>query len=177
VPHARVSLLALIAVVALVGCGGPSEPLATADAPISANQVDGIYRLTLQLDRRVWAAGEPIVGRATLATAADSLFVYGGRFTFEFQELDGLRSLPAVHTLECDRRELGRAEPWIASLPKPMLREIDDPAALREFRADPAVRVPAGTWDITATVTFYAGVGCEGALHELTARVRIAVVP
>jgi hypothetical protein len=54
--------------------------------------------------------------------------------------------------------------------------EDPDAAFYRTFFADPLVRLPAGTWEITAVADFSEG-ACDGAHHTLRAPITVTITP
>ncbi len=49
------------------------------------------------------------------------------------------------------------------------------PAGAGTFLSGSDVRLPVGTWDITALATFTEGGGCDGGRHSMTATLRVTV--
>jgi hypothetical protein len=83
-----------------------------------------------------------------------------------------------VWTMDCQHYELDPAAPLVSPLTRSGGWEAGDPnkAFYEAFFRDPVVRLPVGTWDITAYARFEDGPGCDGARHSLGATVRIEVV-
>jgi hypothetical protein len=177
----RLVVAAVLAVVA--GCAGaPAGPPATLPSP--AAEADGLFRLQLALPGLAWRAGRAITSTATLSYAgAAPTSVDGsgsGPIVFSYAEVGGTRRVDPVWTADCAPHPLGPAAPITADLSKSGAVGGTEPDAdlLRSFLlADPGVvRLPAGTWDITALATFSEAAGCSGAgQHDMTATVRVTV--
>ncbi len=178
------SVLWLVAALLIAGCAGPAATAAppTAAPPVSA-QADGPFRLELALPRTDWRAGEAITGTATLSySGAAPTAVYGsggGVIAFSYAEVGGSRRVDPVWSADCGRHPIGPAAPITAGLSKSGAVAGTEPDAgfLRSFlEGDPGVvRLPAGTWDVSAVTMFLDGEACSGANHHMTAAVRIEV--
>ncbi|HEY4752701.1 MAG TPA: hypothetical protein VIH37_05400, partial [Candidatus Limnocylindrales bacterium] len=158
-PRRGLVLAGLLAVVA--GCAiAPSGPPATPPPP--AAEVDGPFRLELALPRTDWRAGEAITGTATLSYAgAAPTTVYGsgvGVIAFSYAEVGGTRRVDPAWTADCTPHPIGPAAPITAELSKSGAVGGTEPDAdfLRSFlTTDPGVvRLPAGTWDVSAVTMF-----------------------
>ena len=94
-------------------------------------------------------------------------------------EVGGTRRVDPIWDLACAPHPLGPAAPIAVGLSKSGGVTGSEPDAdfLRTFLlTDPqVVRLPAGTWDISAVTQFLDGDACSGASHEMTATVRITV--
>jgi hypothetical protein len=176
-----------VAALLVAGCAAPAATAAPPAGPLAtappAAEVDGLFRLELALPRTEWRAGEAITGTATLSYAgAAPTTVYGsgsGVIAFSYAEVGGSRRVEPVWTADCAPHPLGPAAPITAGLYGSGVVSGTEPDAdfLRSFLAsDPGVvRLPAGTWDVSAVTMFLDGEGCSGANHEMTATVRIEV--
>ena len=171
--------LALVAVV-LAACGGSPAPLS---APSPASETDGLFRLELALPRLDWRAGDAITGTATLSYAGPGpTTVYGsggGVIAFSYAEVGGDRHVDPVWAADCGPHPLGPRAPITADLSKSGAVGGTEPDAdfLRTFLlTDPGVvRLPAGTWDVSAVTEFLDGNACSGGAHEMRATMRVTV--
>jgi hypothetical protein len=175
--------LAAAALIA-AACAGPAATAITpATAPSPAAQTDGLFRLELALPRTEWRSGEAITGTATLSYAgAAPTTVYGsggGVIAFIYAEVGGSRRVDPVWAADCGPHPIGPAAPITAGLSKSGAVGGTEPDAdfLRSFlETDPGiVRLPPGTWVVSAVTMFLDGEACSGASHDLTATVRISV--
>ena len=175
-------LLALF-LVGLVACGGPSPTVSPArnDVPAQAADARGPYRLTFTVPRTAWSTTDAIVGDAQLALIAGlqtRIFGSGaGVLAFEFQEVTGDRHVAPIWTADCAPYVLAANQPIRSAITKSGGWSADQPDAqfYSDFFADPIVRLPPGTWDITALASFVEGEGCGGVSRALRATVRVHV--
>jgi len=168
---------------------GPDGGVATSPSPAAspgdgtARARQGDFALTFTLPRTTWQVGEAIEGTAALASTVDHIVRVGGSgdglLGFEYAELGGPRDIQPFWTLACGPYDLRPGAPITSSLTKTGSWDPNGPDAdfYRDFFADPAVRLPAGMWDITAAASFVEGTKCDGAVHDMRATVRIEVVP
>jgi hypothetical protein len=79
----------------------------------------------------------------------------------------------------CARQVIARATPLRAPFAKSGGFTGADPDATiwRAYFADPALHLPAGRWQVTASAAFYTGDGCSGQAHGLDASVTVVVLP
>jgi hypothetical protein len=179
----RLIAAAVLAVVITAIAGFAGTPAAPpTPVPTPAAQTDGPFRLQLALPRLDWRAGDAITGTATLAyTGTAPTTVYGssgGVIAFSYAEVGGTRSVDPVWSADCGPHPLGPAAPITADLSKSGAVDGTGPDAdfQRSFLADPGVvRLPAGTWDVSAVTKFLDGEACSGASHDMKATVRITV--
>jgi hypothetical protein len=150
--------------------------------PVTARDADGPWQLALTLPRSQVRAGEAITGLAELSLTDESergIFASGaGPLAFTFAEVDGPRRMEAGWDSDCASFILGPTEPITSGLVKSGAWSSDDPHAgfYREFVRGPEVRLPAGTWEISARASFSEG-ACGGPTHDLTATERVTVTP
>ena len=170
-------VLVLVAVV-LAACGAAPAP---SPAPSPAAETDGPFRLQLALPRLEWHAGDAITGTATLSfTGSAPTTIQGsgsGVIAFSYVEVGGTRRVDPIWTADCGPHPIGPENPITADLSKSGAIDGTGPEAdfLRSFFADPQVRLPAGTWDISAVTQFLDGDACSGTSHTMKATVRITV--
>jgi hypothetical protein len=168
--------------VVLAACGSPPAPSpAASPAPSPAAETDGLFHLQLALPRLDWRSGDAITGTAALSfTGPLPTTVYGsggGVIGFVYAEVGGSRRVDWASTADCAPHPLGPAAPIATDLSKSSVFTGDEPDAdfLRAFLAGPDVRLPAGTWDISAVTQFRDGDACSGSSHAMKATVRITV--
>lgn len=173
----RPTVLLLIAV--LVGACGESTPSASA-APASASVTQGRFSLTFTIDRSTVRARDEIVGRASVALLAPGAATVTGPGTFvgfEFAEVggNGRRVVPVFDGV-CAPHQVTSGSPTVLPIMKTgAVVEGPDAAWYRDFLTDPAVKLPAGDWDITAIAQFFDGRSCAGQRIDMRATVRVHV--
>jgi hypothetical protein len=147
----------------------------------SAAATEGAFRLELVLPHLDWKASDAITGTAILSFDGSApTTIYGSDLSvivFSYAEVGGRRKVDPVWISDCAGRPLDPATPLNADLSKSGAMPNSGPDAdfLRSFLTGPDVRLPAGTWDITALATFTEGDGCVGVEHSMKATVRITV--
>lgn len=185
-----IGLIAALAAVLLSACTGASSPstAGVGSSPsgscsgecASASTTDGPFRLTLAMQRLDWKAEDAITGVASLSLdGAPATTIYGSSqlISFAFDEAGGDRHVQPVWPADCRSWPLDAAAPITADLAKSGGATGLEPDAdfLRSFFADPKVRLPAGTWDVTALSEVWDGPACSGHLRQMRAVVRITV--
>ena len=184
--HRRLAPFALLAALAVAACGANPVPSLVAEAlpqgPPIASDVNGRFRLDFVLPKRTYTAGEPIDGLATLSVLGPGVGKVGasggGPIAFGIAEVDGRRAMGPASTADCQVFPIGDGQPITSGIVKSGGWSAEDPdAAFYEaFFRDAGVRLPVGTWDITAMATFGEG-DCAANPLELSAPIRIEVVP
>ena len=155
----------------------------TGGSTLRAETQEGPFRLTFELPKDTWSAGEAIQGHATLSLAAGSAADIGGSggglIGFDFAEVDGTRHMDAVFTMDCHPYHLVAGRPMSTPIVKSVGFEASDPNAAfyQAWYSEPEVHLPAGTWTIRAVTSFVDGTGCSGASHDLRAPVVVTVLP
>jgi hypothetical protein len=181
--HAGMNLAAVGSdiVADLTGYAVPPRDRCSGDCP-SSSASDGRFRLELVVPHLDWKADEPIVaGLAILSLGGSAVTTISGSghnlINFAYSEVGGTRRLGPSPTADCMAYQLDPATPINQDLSKRVTIPVQDPNRdfLQSFIAGPDVRLPAGTWDITAVTTFYEGAGCVGTEHSMNATVRINV--
>jgi len=194
-------LLAGVAVVLVAGCGptgvaatvpvttpATPSPAVTAspaitlapDASTHATQADGDFRLDLDLDKLVFRADEPIIGKATLTnTSAKSIGIYGsgaGPFAFNYAEVGGKREVIGAWPADCGPiQEVNPASPMTTVLTASGGARPGGPNDGWDQRLFTKRFLPPGIWDVTALAHFSDGTACAGRGYMLEATVRIQV--
>ena len=170
----------LLLAVALTACGTDPDP--TGAVPVRVASVDGPFELTLIMPRSLFRADEPITGEMRLG-ALDGLprklgGSGGGILATSFTEVSGTRRMEAGWDLSCGQFELDPNAPLTNGLVKSGGWDPDGPdAAFYDvFFTGPEIRLPPGTWDVSARAWFSEG-ECGGPMHDMTTTARIVVRP
>jgi hypothetical protein len=171
----------------LGACAGPTPPSSAASLPAgpaqSASDIQGPFRLTFELPRTTFRAGEAIEGRAALGVIGGAAVAFGssggGPFVFSFAEINGRRSMGGAMTADCAPYRLEPVRPMTSGITKSGGFSNDDPEAAfyRAFLSNPIVSLPAGDWRITAGASLVEGEGCSGASRNLAAPIVVHVTP
>jgi hypothetical protein len=121
-----------------------------------------------------WRSSEPISGTAILSAqdGHSTISGSGNPIGFAYDEVGGDRSAHPIWTADCATKEIDSATPLNQPLGKSGVLETD---FQRAFLPGPQIRLPAGTWDITAIADFLEGSGCTGVHHAIRAAARITV--
>lgn len=142
----------------------------------------GIFDLMIDADKPEYRTGEPI--------EIDAVLQYDGRQPsvelwgvgslvngFGIKQLDGPLVMGPGWDEPCVRHELQRREPLGVPYEKSAAWSDDDPDGVfyRDWVQDPELRLPAGTWLITAYSEFAVGSDCAGPLVSLQASLLIVV--
>jgi hypothetical protein len=164
----------------LSGCGDGGLTSAN-DAPLPVAEVsNGHFRLALRATTARYAAGEPIAVGATLTYAgpARQIEVAGsgsGLVGFGVEQVDGnIKILPAG-TADCHPWTLPRGD-TIIPFQKSGGFSADDPGAdfFEDYFHDPALRLPAGTWRISAEAVIFPP-DCDGPPTSLATSIEVTV--
>jgi hypothetical protein len=164
----------------VIGYRAPLSGWCSGECP-SAVTTDGPFRLELVLPHLDWKTNEPISGTAILGfagAAPTTIYGSGGSvINFAYAELGGTRKVDPVWTADCGPLALVPATPINEGLSKSGAFDQNSPEAdfVRAFLSGPDVRLPAGTWDVTANAIFMEDAGCSGGGHSMNATVRITV--
>jgi hypothetical protein len=173
-------LLGLIVAACGVGpTSGPDQPPNPTQATVDA----GRFQLTFEVARTTARPGDEIKGVATLRLRDGGPGALSGSGTgllgFSFHEVGGAgRSLDPVFTADC--------VPYRISIDKPIVSPIvrsggysgEEPDAdfKRSMLEGSALRLPAGTWNITAAAGFVDGANCEGQSQSIAVTVQVEVI-
>jgi hypothetical protein len=160
----------------LIGYAVPALNWCSGQCPTSTT-TDGPFKLELVMPHLDWRRTDPMSGTAILSVDGSTPTELSGSSTliaFSYAEVDGTRHVDPVWTADCAPHMLDPATPITQSLSK--TGAIDSEFA-REFLAGPDVKLPIGSWDITAIAEFFDGVGCIGGdpEHVLKATARVMV--
>lgn len=179
----RVASLLAVAVLALAGaaCGSPGETLdpAAPTGRVAASAVDGRFQFTFAVERGVVRSGQVLTGEATLGLLVPGGVTLSGAgimIGFDFLEVGGeRRHVAPVWEADCRLHRVLTDTPILSPILKSGAVEGPHADFLRDFLRGTDVRLPKGTWDITAIAKFYEGEGCRGLLHTVQGTVRIHV--
>lgn len=164
----------------LIGYAVPHRDWCSGTCPSSSTS-DGPYILELVLPHLDWKADDPILGSAILSFGGSApATIYGAGasvIAFGYAEVGGTRRVDPAWTADCGIHPLDPATPINQPLSKSGGFSNDDPNAafLREFLAGPDVRLPSGTWDITADADFSDQALCAGSKRSMKTTLRITV--
>lgn len=160
----------------------PTGPLIDG-SPVTTQDDDGTFRLTLTAGQGRYRAGQAIDVDATLTYlgphgaivargSGNSLIGFG----IESRDLP-LRVDP-IYTSDCAPHDFVRGEPMRAPFAKSGGFTDGDPFApfYRSYFASPELRLPAGTWTITAHVSLSIG-DCGEDIHDLSTSIMVVVEP
>jgi hypothetical protein len=161
----------------------PPDPL---DLPVGDDTQDGAIQLTLTSPHGRYKAGDPIevVAGLTNGGSGGSITTYGGSdgpVIFSLRQVDGPIVIDPIVLENCiEQVTLPLYEPLQIPFKKTgaVPSGATDPAYWRSWFADPVLRLPAGTWEISATPNFVAG-GCGpvGGGPNLRPTITIVVTP
>ena len=159
----------------------PTGPLVIGD-PQSASDEDGAFRLTITSDQDRYRAGQRIEVSASLTFLgpADAISAAGSGTLVGFgvQSIDLGVDIRPLFTGDCAAQVFRRDEP----VPYPFAKsggmgQPGDPLApfLTDYFSSPDLRLPAGTWTISAMTTVYK-TSCSDP-SSLSASLTVAVEP
>lgn len=165
----------------------PDEPTgALIDGqPVTAEDADGSFRLTLEADQDRYRAGQEIMVLATLTYVgpADAIVARGsstpGLIGFSVESDDPAIRIGAAFTTDCGPHEMTRGVPVEYPLEKSGGYSPDEPLApfYEAYFDSEELRLPAGTWTISAGGGWYIGDCGSGELHDLNASVTVVIEP
>ena len=152
--------------------------------PVTATDADGSFRLTVEAGQDRYRAGQEIEVVATLTYLgpADSIEARGssnpGIIGFSIERMAPPVAVNPAYTTGCGSHPMERGAPVAYPFAKSGGFTPDEPLApfYEAYFADSSLRLPAGTWTITAAGSWYVG-DCGGELHELGASVTVVVEP
>lgn len=187
VASATVIVIAVVLVsVFVVGppLGGPGSSPGTSQAAVRGpvgTARDDLFQLTVEVGKREYAAHEPISISTLLryVGAADETLVTNsgsGLVGFSIEQVDGPFDPGGERNADCSQSRYRRGHVEGVPFSKSGGWSPSDPLAdlYRAFFADPELRLPAGTYRITADAVY--GVGeCWGAEPMLAAAVQVVV--
>ena len=161
----------------------PTGPPISGD-PVTNEDADASFRLTLEADQDRYRAGQEIdvVATLTYLGPADAIVARGpsnpGLIGFAVESDDPRIRITPAFTTDCGPHEMVRGTAVDYPFEKSGGYSPDEPLApFYEAYFDSAeLRLPAGTWTISAGGSWYIG-DCGDELHELSASVTVVVEP
>jgi hypothetical protein len=163
----------------------PTGPVIEGGAPVNGEDADQEFRLTISADQGRYRAGQLMDVSATLTyVGPNARIVVGGSgtglvgFALERKEQPAFRIEPAG-TSDCRPYQMQRGVAVAHPFMKTGGFADEDPLAgfFRAYFASPELRLPAGTWTISAVANFLGSADCDGPEHALNASVTVAVEP
>lgn len=159
-----------------------TEPPATdAPQPVSATNADAKFTITLAVPASQVTPATAIMPVATfkyLGPEESATFLHGDpTVSWSIHEVDGRRAMNGSVDTICAQGTIPRD----VELTQDFMKSgeiFDDPTIgfdVAWFR-QPLLRLPAGRWDITATLDLFLG-DCGGERHQLPVTVEVDVVP
>jgi hypothetical protein len=162
----------------------PTAPTGAAldGSPVTDQDADEQFKLTIQADQDRYRAGQLITVHATLTylgpdQQAVAVGSGSGVVGFSLERQVPPVRIDAAGTTDCKPYRFTRAQP--VNLPFVKSGGFgEDPLAdfYRAYFASPELRLPAGSWTIEAGASFFIG-ACGGAGHRLNASVTVVVEP
>ena len=148
--------------------------------PLGFLATSGPFKLELVLPRVDWKSDEPLTGTVTLSYAGPQPTTIWGSsdfLNFAYAEVGGPHQVEPAGRADCRRQNIDAATPISAGLSKSGGFSEEDPDVdfLRSFLTAPDVRLPAGTWDVTAVADFNEGDRCAAGGRSMKATVRVTM--
>lgn len=161
----------------------PTGPTISGD-PVMEEDSDDSFRLTLEVDQDRYRAGQEIAAMATLTYLGpgDTIVARGssnpGLIGFAVEGDDPRIRITPAFTTDCAPHEMTRGVAVEYPFAKSGGYSPDEPlASFYEAYFDSSdLRLPAGTWTITAGGSWYVG-DCGDELHQLSASVTVVIEP
>ena len=161
---------------------GPTGPPIDGE-PVTATGADASFRLTLEAGQDRYRAGQEIdvVATLTYLGPADGVVVRGSSHDligFAVKSDDWAIAVDPAFTTDCAPHDMKRNVPVPYPFAKSGGYSPGEPLArfYAAYFADSSLRLPAGTWTITAAGSWYVG-DCGDELHERSASVTVVVEP
>jgi hypothetical protein len=160
----------------LIGYAVPPLEWCSGECPTSTT-TDGPFRLELVFAHLDWRTTDPISGTAILSVAGPAPTNISGSghslIVFSYVEAGGMRRVDPIASADCKGYTLDPTSPIKEPLSKSGAIGTD---FQRSFFAGPDVKLPPGTWDITAIAGFDEGLGCSrDTSHEMKVAARLTV--
>lgn len=169
--------------------GPPSIPIQAtgalmSGAPISASDRTDLFRLTLTSDQDRYRAGQVmgISAELTYLGPADAVTASGSGTLVGFgvaSSAAGVNVEP-LFTADCARHPFTRDEAVSYRFSKSGSGVAsNDPLApfWRAYFSSPDLRLPSGTWTISAQTTIYPNPDCDGRPTELSVSLKVGIEP
>ena len=153
--------------------------------PVTAEDADASFRLTLEADQDRYRAGQEIgvVATLTYLGPADAIVARGssnpGLIGFAVESEDAPIRISPAFTTDCGTHEMTRGDAVEYPLEKSGGYSPDEPLApfYEAYFDSTELRLPAGTWTISAGGSWYTGSDCGDQLHSLSTSVTVVVEP
>ena len=152
--------------------------------PVTATDADASFRLTLEAGQDRYRAGQEIEVVATLTYLGPAGMVEArgssnpGIIGFSIERKAPPVAVHPAYTTDCGSHPMERGVPVAHPFAKSGGFTPDEPLApfYEAYFADPSLRLPAGTWTITAAGSWSVG-DCGVEPHALSAAVTVVVEP
>jgi hypothetical protein len=171
----------------LAGPTIPDEPTGPpiSGQPLTDEDADASFRLTLRTDQDRYRAGQEIQVLATLTYLgpADAVVARGssnpGLIGFAVESDDPPIRVSPAFTTDCGQHPMSRGVAVEYPLAKSGGYSRDEPFAafFLDYFDSEELRLPAGTWTISAGGGWYSGADCGDQLHSLSTSVTVVVEP
>jgi len=162
----------------------PTGPEITTGSPLTAEDTDGAFRLTIATDHDRYRAGQVIEVVATLTylgpdPSTVALGSGSGLVGFGVKSDDPAIDIGPAFTTDCAPWPFVRDEIVEYPFSKSGGFGNDDPLAdfYRSYFEMPELRLPAGTWTIYAGASFSIGSDCRPDPHELSTSLTVVIEP
>jgi hypothetical protein len=169
-------------VASLIGYRVPDRAWCSGECA-GASDTSGAFTLELTMPHLDWNVGEPIVASSAVLLVQSSVPVKVSGATdlivFGYAEVGGKRSFGPASDLACATTTLDPATPNNVPIGKSGGWDPNNPADawIVQFNNADGIRLPAGTWDVTAEAQFTEGSTCSATPHDLRATLRVVVSP
>ena len=161
----------------------PTGPL-IAGPPLTAEDEDGMFRLTIQSDQDRYRAGQLIDVAAALtyigpASGTVALGSGSSLVGFRLQRAEPPLRIDPAYTSDCKSYQMVPDAPLEYPFSKSGGFSADDPLApfYEAYFASPELRLPSGKWTISAEAGFFTGSDCGDVDHSIEAAVTVIVEP
>jgi len=162
----------------------PTGPEITSGAPLTAEDSDGAFRLTIASDHDRYRAGQVIEVVATLTylgpdPSTVALGSGSGLVGFGVKTADSAIDIGPAFTADCAPWPLVRGKIVEYPFNKSGGFGSEDPLAAfyRSYFEMVELRLPAGIWTISTGTGFYTGADCGEEHHELSTSVTVVIEP
>jgi hypothetical protein len=186
---ARAAILVVLALLLGIGCDAPTTPSPSPSAPAQAVPIERVsgdaeFLLTMRVGSARYRAGEPIDIAWTLTyrgpkDGIDALGSGSGLIGLSLAQLEGPLRIESAMSADCRPYRFLRGEAVPVPYRKSGAYSAADPNAAfyKAYFDDPVVRLPAGTWKLTAATEFATGEGCTPPWHRFRLEMTIVVEP
>lgn len=164
----------------------PAAPtMAPLDRPVGDDTQEGPIQLTLTSPHGRWNAGDPIevVAGLTNGGSDGSITTYGpnsGPVAFSLRQMDGPIVIDSIVSADCSRQiTLPLYKPVEIPFQKSgaVPTDASDQEYWRAWFTDPVLRLPAGTWEISASPRLSLSPSCATPGPDLRPTITLVVTP